>query len=93
MKALSLDDTQKQAGCSRFVVKQLLKLSSRTGRHLHPLELTSYSENRRLCIVHALDVYIVKTSSVEHRSNYYAATQSHMVAHQGIPFLDGSKQL
>ena len=61
---LDLDNMQKSTSGYVFVITKLLKQSSRSGRHLPPVELCSFSAENKLRIVELLNVYIEKTAGL-----------------------------
>ena len=61
---LDLDNMQKSTSGYVFVITKLLKQSSRSGRHLPPVELCSFSAENNLRIVELLNVYIEKTAGL-----------------------------
>ena len=64
LQYLDLDNMQKSTSGYVFVIAKLLKQSSRSGRHLPPVELCSFSDENKLCIVELLNVYIEKTAGL-----------------------------
>ena len=64
LQYLDLDNMQKSTSGYVFVITKLLKQSSRSGRHLPPVELCSFSDENKLCIVELLNVYIEKTAGL-----------------------------
>ena len=77
-----------------FHITELLK-HSRPGVHLKPIELKHCTQDKHLCVVTALEVYIHRTAHLRNNNSFlfisYLKPYNRLIEHHVIPFLDGLK--
>ncbi len=63
LRLLNLDNMTKHCDRVVFVINKLVK-QSRPGIHVQPIELMTLHEEKELCVVTCLNVYLVKTATL-----------------------------